>query len=558
MSKNNINNELLFLVFAQKIKAVTIDINAGLDLGPQWKYEYQIKPQADPAESPKYRTQRKSIVADMAAAAGSQIFDMLKNIQLEDNNPELVVEPKAQLDNSTTATSKKSHKHRKRDHKKSHKRDRDTERSSKTLKLTTTTEKPEESQERHKTKTTRHKTKTTRHRKSKKAKKLRKRKIKTTKSDSETSEESKPKEISKEKSKKEKHKKIKRKAKSIHVNKTTTPITTTTTKPTTTKKQITSLVPKNDVDIFVKPIRVKDDPTLTDHIQYIYKQSLKVFDEIKNKVDNYKLKKEIKFLARSYDEKYKEFVKENKYHLVKSRLGRKKVVLNAAETSNRILDRLVGYLKSKVEEKGLRSGFPNVFERALQKKTDLENKRMCKKFGLCRTGKGFRHFLIDALTTVLNADDGKLIQMNDAFTEVLKNRDFSNIMDGRTAKHFQRSIRDFENYNIDVLKPIFYIVRNVLVNIHEPLRVTSKDRSVNKTVAFIEILDVFEEKMPPDEANRLAWDDSLNALRSWSNNDRFDITEMIETFVDHVKKAMDRFDSRTTGKIERNMNILMS
>lgn len=311
-------------------------------------------------------------------------------------------------------------------------------------------------------------------------------------------------------------------------------------------------------EIYVQPYQVQHDRQISEFTKHIYKQSLNVFASIKEKTTDAKVKKEIDFLAQSYEDKFGEFVRETQKLPIKTRLGRQKVIINTLETSNRILNRLVNYLIGRMGKNVLRNEVAaNVFQHEINKKMEIEKNHICKKFSICRSQDGCTNFMVDVIDIVLSADDNKIIQIRDALTEVLTYTDYSNSKNPLTEKNIKKAISNIDKTEITELKPRLYIMKNILVHKNKPIEVVGEvDERVNKTLAFLEMVDAMENALPPNEENRLSWSDLKNSLQGWKDSHRKDIVEITQSVVDHFKKGMQSFDHETALSFERNFNLI--
>ncbi|XP_028158677.1 uncharacterized protein LOC114351601 [Ostrinia furnacalis] len=262
--------------------------------------------------------------------------------------------------------------------------------------------------------------------------------------------------------------------------------------------------------IYDRPHSVKDDSKINEFTYHVYKQSMKVFDEIKKKVDP-SIQHKVQFLARSYDDKFREFVNETLHQKIKTRLGSERVVLNIIDTSNRLLKRLVNYFIGDMNKEGIQRNnmaAANVLQKEVERESVLELKHACSKFSICRNSNGFSEFMIDVFTIIAKNDDAKIKQAADALTEVMKNTDFSKVMDWNTRKKFMKKIEEIESLDPLMLKAMFWIAINAFSMKNKPLNVMDDDSGqINKTIAFLEIIHELDKKLPANDENMLEWND---------------------------------------------------
>lgn len=146
-----------------------------------------------------------------------------------------------------------------------------------------------------------------------------------------------------------------------------------------------------------------------------------------------------------------------------------------------------------METKGIlrNSDTENVVLNELNKKKDLENKHICAKMQIYTTDESYTKFAIDVLGIVLSSDDNKIVEIRDAFTEVLKNTNFSHILDIATENSFLKGIGDLEKYSPGTIRAIIFMMKNLLSSRNRPIKVVGKeDDRVNKTLALFVILSI--------------------------------------------------------------------
>ncbi|KAG6456691.1 hypothetical protein O3G_MSEX009909 [Manduca sexta] len=305
--------------------------------------------------------------------------------------------------------------------------------------------------------------------------------------------------------------------------------------------------------------KIKDDKA-NEFLKHVYKQSLSVFDSLKEKVNDYNLKRRIDAISKTYDTQFLKFIVETQNQTIKTRHGTQKVILNVIDVSNGLLNRLVSFMLADLAKKDLLRNkmAVNIVEKEVKDVIQMELKHACIKFGVCRTDNTFSKFVNDVLTILLTNNDVKLKQATDAFTETFKNNEYSAIMSDDATKTFYQGIQKAESYDIDRLRPFLIIIRNIITNKHKPFIVTGHiDKRINKTIAFMNMVDIFDKNLPGNEMNSLEWNDIKNSLTEWSDGKRNDIVDISQTLIDYVKKSIDRMDSESVKNINNYINYIL-
>ncbi|XP_022836060.1 uncharacterized protein LOC111363466, partial [Spodoptera litura] len=340
------------------------------------------------------------------------------------------------------------------------------------------------------------------------------------------------------------------------------PINVPTVTTTPTQSTLTTVTTMRTGDIYTNPHKVKDDTNITEFTNQILKQTLKVFDVVKEKTDQYHVKKDIDRVARSYEEKFKEFLADTNSQKIKTRLGTQKVILNTIEMSNLILKRLVNFMVGDMDRKGvLRDNMAtaNIFQKELEKEQEVEFTNACKKFGICRTETGFPDFIASVITILLRCDDKRFKQGIDALTEAVKSTNYNKALDTNTERRLKDGIENLEMQPVYTLRPTFMIIRNIISNKNKPLVVNnlSASRRVNVTLAFLEIIDLMDQRLPRNEANASEWSDIKNSLTEFADSKRYDVQDIMEVFVRHLKKSLKTLDKPTQKVVSKNINIIL-
>lgn len=329
--------------------------------------------------------------------------------------------------------------------------------------------------------------------------------------------------------------------------------------PTTTTTEVTT---HRTGEIYSDPHKVKDDAKINDFTNHIYQQTLKVFDTIKQKTNQNHLRKEVDVLAKSYEEKFREFLSETRHQKIKTRLGTQKVILNMIDNSNRILKRLVNFMIGDLDKRGIlrhNVATANIFQKEIDKELALELNHACKKFGICRTGSGFPEFVTDIISIMVRCDDKKFQHAFDSLTEAVKGTHYYHILPRATERKLKSSIEELEKVNIRTVRPMFIILKNMINNKNKPIVVNTVagNDHVNTSLAFLELVDVLDQHCPQNESNALEWNDIRMSLVEFSENKRFDIQEIMETFIKYMMKTMKSMDKDTQEIVAKNLSIII-
>lgn len=317
-------------------------------------------------------------------------------------------------------------------------------------------------------------------------------------------------------------------------------------------------------EIFTDSHEVTEEKGIIEFTINLYSETLKIFGRIKEKADQDHVKHKIDSLMRSFQDKFKEFVKDRNGQKIKTRLGTQKVILNTIDMSNLLLRRLMNFLLCDLDKKGILRQNTGTANR-LQKEIDLELKQQslnaCRKFGICRSKPGFSSFVADALDILLNTDDIKLKQSMDAFTEVIKYMKFPHIFEPETEKKMKIVVSMLEMLDIGTLRALLTVLRNTMKSQNKPFIVSqysARSNIVNSTLAFLEVIDLLDLLIPPNKDNSLEWDVLKVSLRGFADGKRTDIQEIMTKFLRSFRKKLLSFDEKSNAIISKNLDIILS
>ncbi|XP_063545186.1 uncharacterized protein LOC134753273 [Cydia strobilella] len=298
--------------------------------------------------------------------------------------------------------------------------------------------------------------------------------------------------------------------------------------------------------------KVQDDERIRKFTAHVYEQALKVFESMKKKTDPYTATK-IDALAETYKQKFTDFVEKTRNVDIKTRQGTQNVILHTIDTSNLIMERIVNFLKTDMLGEGttaLRQGGASRLQKEVDTVKLLEHEHACKMFGICRSANGFRDKLQNIISTLLSLPDNKLLQANDAATEILKDADLSAFISSYATLHrVEKTIRSLENIDALTLRKNLEVLFGVLSQSHLPLivdRAKSFEKlSVKRTVSFHALLDAIEDALPPTEANKSEWGDIANRLKIWKDGGVSDVQETLKILYNNVNRGAMKYRERS-------------
>lgn len=292
-----------------------------------------------------------------------------------------------------------------------------------------------------------------------------------------------------------------------------------------------------------KPIQVKKDKKVVSFLEHTLKQSLKIFINIKKKINDYKINKEIDYLARNFKIKYGAFVDTTKKQSIKTKDGMQKVVINTLQTLNSTLHRLMNILKYKLIKKGITNNenVSAIFGNEIDKLMTVENKHASAKFGICQSNDSFIKFTVNIIDILLKFDDNKLKICFIAITDTLKQIDF-----GVNSKHnnvtIRKGIEYIEGLELDRFRNHLSILKNNLMSINKPLVLREANLELS-TVIFLGMIKKLNDIMPNDEYEKF-WCETINKLSSFGdgNGDGGDISVLMQNLLRHFRTAFEKLN----------------
>ncbi|CAF4913634.1 unnamed protein product [Pieris macdunnoughi] len=312
----------------------------------------------------------------------------------------------------------------------------------------------------------------------------------------------------------------------------------------------------------IKARKIKEDTKINDFIQHIFKQTLKVFNDIKSKTTDSKLKHEINSLKHTFNEKFGKFISETYNHTLRTNLGKQKIILNTIDTSHKLLQRLINNLYKDMNKESLRTPLNevNVFQKEVDRERDLENKHACKQFRICHLNDEFSDFVSDIIVVILLSDDGKVKQASDALTEAVKNTDFDNVLNYDLQNKLKSYLGNIEKWDAFMTRAMFIAVKSLIRNKNKPIAIyNSQDNYLaNKTIAFQNIINLADEKLPKND-NVNEWEKIKQDLIDWKEDKNKEPLKIAENFVRHFKeKVLDKLDYDGRKQFNKSMEVLLS
>lgn len=294
--------------------------------------------------------------------------------------------------------------------------------------------------------------------------------------------------------------------------------------------------------------KLKDNTKIYNFIIHIFKQSLNIFDKMKELADDVGKKQKIELLKILYIEKFGEFVNETEKHKLKTKLSTQNVILNVIDVSNNILKRLVSHLyidNQDTKENNIKrnTDILKVFEREIKKESDIENKHACNKLGVCRKDDEYSDFIIKVISIILQTDDYKNKQATNSMTETVKNSDLTNLVDYETEKKLRKTINDIEMWEASLIRSMFVILNTVIKNKNRPISVIDKIdiKLANRTVAFYDLLNIMNENMGTVE-NKVKQRECIKGLEDWRDGKRKNVQSSIEAIIKQMIEGLEKLD----------------
>ncbi|CAH4033102.1 unnamed protein product [Pieris brassicae] len=308
--------------------------------------------------------------------------------------------------------------------------------------------------------------------------------------------------------------------------------------------------------------KVKEDRKINDFIQHIFKQTLKVFNDIQSKTKDNKLKHEMNSLKHTFNEKFGKFISETYNHTLRTNLGKQKIILNTINTSHKLLQRLINNLYKDMNKESLRTQINavNAFQKQVDRERDLENKHACKQFHICRLNDEFSDFISDIIVVILLSDDRKVKQASDALTEAIKNIDFDNVLNYDLQNKLKIYLGTIEKWDAFMTRAMFLAIKSLIRNKNKPITIyNSQDNYLaNKTIAFQNIINMADEKLPKND-NVNEWEKIKQDIIDWKEDKNKEPLKIAENFFRHFKeKVLDTLDYDGRKQFNKSIEVLLS
>ncbi|CAB3258164.1 unnamed protein product [Arctia plantaginis] len=306
--------------------------------------------------------------------------------------------------------------------------------------------------------------------------------------------------------------------------------------------------------------RIKDNDTINSFTKYILQSTLKLFDNMKDKSTEYRWKKKMKHLAKSYEDRFNEFLRATKHHTIRTRLGTRKVILNAIDVSKRMVNRLINFMANDMEKRGL--VYNNLtlvmFRAEIDTEEANELKRACKKLDICQAQKGFTNFITDMLLKMLTAPNDKFKTAFDAIIESARKTDFA--LNKSVDEGIKKKIDYCGRQNVNVQRGMIMIVSNMIIYRNTPLIVyddsNPSDSKLKSNLSFLEIINTFDENVPNNQNNIQEWDSLNREMEEWVQGRNGNVQNIMTRFMSHISNVIKEIDSKAWDLILQNAEIL--
>lgn len=113
---------------------------------------------------------------------------------------------------------------------------------------------------------------------------------------------------------------------------------------------------------------------------------------------------------------------------------------------------------------------------------------------------------------------------------------------------------------MNVQKGMTAIVKNMIVNRNTPLVLYNdtnpSESNLQSTLAFLEIINTLDEKVPSDVNNVHEWESLSREMDGWVQGSNVDIQSGMTRFMTHLSNVIKEIDSNSWDIILRNAEIL--
>ncbi|XP_075989890.1 uncharacterized protein LOC142985542 [Anticarsia gemmatalis] len=304
--------------------------------------------------------------------------------------------------------------------------------------------------------------------------------------------------------------------------------------------------------------KVKDDMKIVLFTNNLLNHTSRLLRHTAEKAEEYSWSKLINHIAKEYEHKFSEFLRESRHQEIKTRLGTQKFILNSIDVSNRIVMRLFGYVMNEMQNKDqLRfSRTPNILNDRIEKGADWGYRHACSELYICRSRNSFTNYLTDVLTVLLSVDNVKFKQAFDSFTEAGKHVDLSKKFGPKIDKSVKKYIDDVEREDVQTQRARTMILKNIIAYRNMPLTLfhdsTPEQSKLRETLTFLEILDKMDEKIKADKHHIREWEAIKMQLHNWSRGEYVNIQDTMTKLVQQVKEAIDQLDKKALVNINKD------
>nr|XP_053620888.1 uncharacterized protein LOC128681190 isoform X1 [Plodia interpunctella] len=283
-----------------------------------------------------------------------------------------------------------------------------------------------------------------------------------------------------------------------------------------------------------KPYKIREIEDLNNFTSKVLKRSLRTLKKINDHVDN-RLKSKVKRLAVMYQVKFSHNLNESLDHIIRTRFGLQKFMLNTLRTSDNILQRLKNnliYDLNKSHNLGIRSNTSEYINNHINETKYLQLQYICMNYNICESNVRFSMFLANLAFMVTHSMNiTKMKVQRNSFVNYLSKANVSKHMNETTMQNFYQVLNFMQMWSDNKIRDTFIMVFHMLVYPTKPVA-PNGTQFAKHIVPLFEIITLLDKCIPPSNGTKSRWSCIEKVYSEWID------AKISDNVIDNITKAI--------------------
>lgn len=285
-------------------------------------------------------------------------------------------------------------------------------------------------------------------------------------------------------------------------------------------------------------------------------QFLNSFGNLKQRSLDNGFKRLVRALSSIYEEKFNDLIENTDFNQFRNMNRDEKKVLHTIYLGDRFISRLFNYL---LDGENNEDRYKRL-EKESSEETNIAVTGACMKLSVCRTRNSFTAFVMDFFTILMSLDNNKFEETFNSLFNVIKYDNFVPTFGRDIDYGLKEFIAKQQNANVVHKRSLIATAKSIFSNRHAPLILFSDDKigEVNKTLAFIELINMLDEKVSNSAENIQTWNRITRYFLDYEENRDNNIQRTVSNFVANMKHVVDELDETSKFQVLNDLKLLLT